>query len=175
MTRRTARPSARARRDERGTTLVEVVAATAVLGVAVVAIGGLASVLGTTLAAVREPTVPAPVLAETVGRLARGAERVAAASRGAVVLEGAAGRRELVVLDDGALLVRGPEGEWTLGTEHVGTLDRIDHVTERGSRIELTPGEAHDGPELAEVVAIVVVDADGQDRLLVALRDRGGQ
>lgn len=159
--------------DAEGTTLVEAVVAAAVLGVAVAAFVPL---LGTATAAldlaeaVQRPTA-SDGAAEPLAREVRRAEAVTAARHRAAGLDGPDGWSTLDIDPDGGLIVSGPDGieRVTLRT----AADRFSYLVASGARIQPLEGAPYVPEGDDPITAIVVVDADGIDVMVVALRDRG--
>lgn len=164
-------------RREAGTTLVEVVVATAVLGIAVVALGGLAGSLAANVGAdaLRAGPISRTGLLEAVGRAVRSAERVEAATARSATVLGALGPSSVTLGDAGGLVITGPEGPSAIGPESSADVRRLAYLTDAGELIEVPHGAALTGAELGTVTALVLLDDAGETLGIVALRDRGGR
>lgn len=165
------------RRREAGTTLVEVVVATAVVGIAVVALGGLSGSLAAKVGtdALRAGPIPRTALVEAVGRAVRSVERVEAATARSVTVAGAVGPTTVTIGDAGELVIIGPEGPSPIDPEARTDVRRLAYLTDAGELIEVAPGAVLTGAELVTVTAVVLLDDDGGTLGIVALRDRGGR
>lgn len=172
--RRHAPPPARAGPDEVGTTLVETVAATAVLGIALVALVGLAGTFEAVVGSSARPEHGAegPPAAEALGRIVRPTQDLIVAGHRAATLDAPSGRLTVVVTASGAVNVTGPAAtEERIALDALA--DRLAYLTDHGERLEPGPLLALTAGERAAVTAVVVVDAAGRDLVVVAFRDRG--
>ena len=158
-----------------GTTLVELVTATSVVALAVAALGVLAGSLESTV----RRTAVAPPTGVTVdadlGRLLRPATTLLAADGLGLTVRLPEGEAVLAVGADGTLTFRavpasvatGP-AVWRTASDAVGLVA----LMEDGTRLAPAGSQALEGSDLARVAAVVLVDAAGDDLLVVALRDR---